>query len=177
MNPRKPTVKTFRDQLAEIFGDQADAAAEVYTPASDAEAPAVAAALASDRFMGYTTWKWINVHAATGKAPVWRYRFDRVVPGDPLGEFGAAHASDIEYAFHTLSSKDANWQAGDRNASETMATAFANFIKTGNPNGAGVPTWPEFGETGKVMYLDASSHAGPAEFDERYEFLDTFVPD
>jgi carboxylesterase type B len=34
-----------------------------------------------------------------------------------------------------------------------MSTAFANFVKTGDPNGPGVPQWQEFGATGKVMYF------------------------
>ena len=79
----------------------------------------------------------------------------------------------LEYAFNTLNTKEANWQEDDRNVSNAMATAFANFVRTGNPNGPGVPDWPEFGRTGKVMYFDSVSKAGPEEFRSRYEFLDT----
>ena len=53
-----------------------------------------------------------------------------------------------------------------------MATTFANFILTGDPNGDGVPEWPEFGETGQVMYFDTESGSAPEEARARYELLD-----
>ena len=57
----------------------------------------------------------------------------------------------------------------------TLATAFANFVKTGSPNGLGVPDWPEFGKTRQVMYVDAVSKARPEEGRARYEFIDSVV--
>jgi len=87
--------------------------------------------------------------------------------------FGAAHAVDIEYAFNTLDSKPAAWQAEDHMTALTLATSFANFVKTGNPNGPGVPDWPEFGKTRQVMYVDSVSKPGPEQGRARYEFIDS----
>jgi para-nitrobenzyl esterase len=56
-----------------------------------------------------------------------------------------------------------------------MAGYFANFIKTGNPNGPGLPPWPEFGKTREVMVLDAVSKAIPEPGRARYEFIDGFA--
>jgi para-nitrobenzyl esterase len=58
-----------------------------------------------------------------------------------------------------------------------MSTAFANFVKTGDPNGPGVPQWQEFGATGKVMYFAVDTRSGPEEHRERYEFLDAMTID
>jgi para-nitrobenzyl esterase len=125
-------------------------------------------------FIAYSTWKWIEVHAKT--APVFRYRFDRALPeANGSNRFGAAHASDIEYSFNTLDSKKAEWTPGDRETARVMATYFANFVKTGNPNGAGLPPWPEFGKTHEVMVLDAVSKAIPEPGRARYEFIDGFA--
>jgi para-nitrobenzyl esterase len=175
LNPEKPTVETFRKELRDKFGDRADEALEVYPAGDDEQLLQSAADLASDLFISYATWKWIETHDSTGTAPVYRYRFDRTRPDDPASRFGALHADDIEYAFNTLDSKPAEWQAADYAVADTMATAFANFILTGNPNGVGVPDWPEFGESGQVMYFDAVSHSGPEEARPRYEFLDSVV--
>lgn len=171
--PDKPTVDSFAAGLADTFGERAAQAAEVYRARTDEEAMRAAAALASDLFIAYSTWKWIEVHAATGSAPVYRYRFDRTIPSDPASRFGAIHAADIEYAFNTLPSKQADWQPADRRVATTMATAFANFVRTGNPNGDGVPRWPEFGASGQVMVFDSVPAARPEEFRARYEFLDS----
>ena len=171
----KPTAATFAAQLEERFGALSEDALEAYPAGDDRQAMESAAALASDLFIAYSTWKWIESHRETGKAPVYRYRFDRTMPGDPASEFGAVHAVDIEYAFNTLASKRADWQQADRQVAELMATTLANFVKTGDPNGPGVPDWPAFGTSGEVMYFDTASKAGPEEYRARYEFLDSVV--
>lgn len=177
LNPEKPTPDSFRRQLRDTFGERADAALAVY-PADDNDLLMQSAAdLASDLFISYSTWKWIETHASTGTAPVYRYRFNRTRPDDPASVFGALHADDIEYAFNTLDSKPAEWQAADYTVAKTMATAFANFVLTGNPNGDGVPDWPDFGKTGQVMYFDAESRSGPETARPRYEILDAVVED
>jgi para-nitrobenzyl esterase len=58
--------------------------------------------------------------------------------------------------------------------SETVQGYFANFIKTGNPNGAGLPKWPAANAGGavQVMHLDVNSRAEPETGRERYLFLD-----
>ena len=176
MNPQTPTVASLAGQLEERFGaSRASAAAKAYPAADDAQAAQAAADLASDIFISYSTWKWIEVHAA--HAPVYRYRFDRALPApNGMNRFGAMHASEIEYAFGTLDSKKDPWTAEDRQTSATFATAFAHFVKTGTPNGPGVPEWPEFGKTRQVMYIDAASKVGPEQGRARYELIDQVAP-
>jgi para-nitrobenzyl esterase len=176
MNPKKPTAATFPDKLKESFKDQAEAASKVYPAAGDEQTLQSAADLASDLFIAYSTWKWIEVHGKTAGAPIYRYRFNRALPeANGSNRFGAAHASDIEYSFHTLDSKKADWTAEDREAERAMAGYFANFIKTGDPNGSGLPPWPEFGKTREVMQIDGVSKAVPEPSRARYEFLDSYV--
>jgi para-nitrobenzyl esterase len=176
MDPEKPTAATFPDKLKEQFKDRANAAAAVYPAASDEQALQSASDLASDLFIAYSTWKWIEVHGRTAGAPVYRYRFNRALPeANGSNRFGAAHASDIEYSFHTLDSKKAEWKPEDREAERAMAGYVANFVKTGDPNGAGLPPWPEFGKSREVMQIDGVSKAVPEENRARYEFLDTDV--
>jgi para-nitrobenzyl esterase len=177
-NP-KPTAASFAGQLKARFGDKAGEAAKVYAASNDEEALASAGDLASDTFIVYSTWKWIEMHAATGQAPVYRFRFDRAVPlpeGSPNpGVKGlAGHSWELEYVFGALDSKKAAWGPEDRKASEEVAAYFANFIKKTDPNGGGLPKWPAFGKTRQVMHLDATCQATPEEHRDRYEFLDAF---
>jgi para-nitrobenzyl esterase len=176
MNPQKPTVASVTQELAKSVGEaKAAEAARAYGAVTDETAGPAAAALASDLFIAYSTWKWIEVQSAS--APVFRYRFDRALPApNGMNRFGAMHASDIEYAFHTLDSKTEAWTADDRSAEATFSAAFANFVKTGRPVGPGVPEWPEFGKTHRVMTIDAKSGHAPEPDRPRYELLDAAAP-
>ena len=149
----RPTATSFVDQTRKRFGPAADALLKVYPAGSDAEALESAAALASDLFIGYSTWKWIEAHRATGSAPVYRYLFSRKIPvapgevrnGRPVTaeDVGARHAGEIEYVFGTLDTvKNVTWTPADRTLSDAIGKYWTNFARTGNPNGDGLQAWP-----------------------------------
>lgn len=180
MAREKPTAKTFPDRLRQQFKDNTDGALKVYPASTDEEAVRSAGDLASDSFIVFGTWKWLDMQAKTGQ-PVYRFEFDRAVPIPdamkglaPGGKsFGAAHATELEYVFNMLSSKKADWQLEDQKVAETMNAYWANFIKTGSPNGPGLAPWPNFTKTHEVMHLDTESKALPEAHRDRYVFLDS----
>jgi len=135
-----------------------------------------AADLASDRFISYSTWKWADLHAKTSGAKVYRYLYARPRPAMKTQNTpparGASHSAEIEYALGNLKLNDVYaWTPDDYKVSTAMQTYFANFIKNGNPNGAGLPDWPTF-STGNFMRLDVESHAQTDTTRARYLFLD-----
>jgi len=184
---QKPTAQSFVADTRKRFGDQADAVLQAYPAATDEEALESAAALAGDMFIGYATWKWIEMHRQTAKVPVYRYSFDRKIPVPPnhtvngvpatARDVGARHAGEIEYVFGALdlSLPDVPWEPIDRKLSDAMTTYWANFARSGNPNGSGLPTWPRYDEGGRVMHLDETVHARPDALRARYEAIDAFV--
>ncbi len=94
------------------------------------------------------------------------------------GPRGAAHSSEIQYAMGNLDLDDRYaWDADDRKVSETMSSYFANFIKTGNPNGPGLPEWPAYSaKTGYMrMRLGVESMAEPEPDRARYQALDAIL--
>jgi para-nitrobenzyl esterase len=65
------------------------------------------------------------------------------------------------------------WTPDDHKVSKVMEQYFVNFIKTGNPNGSGVPKWPTFAEDQR-MIIDVDTRAAREKVRKRYEFLDQF---
>jgi para-nitrobenzyl esterase len=93
----------------------------------------------------------------------------------PPPYIGAAHASEIEYAMGNLTdNKVYAWTPDDYKVSATMETYFANFIKTGNPNGAGLPDWQANKSNGVSVYININVNTvlEPEHNRARYLFLD-----
>ena len=69
----EPTVENFKKAVTRLYGDHAAEVLAEYAPASDSEVAPIATILASDRFIAYSTWKWIDLASRTGGKPVYRY--------------------------------------------------------------------------------------------------------
>jgi para-nitrobenzyl esterase len=97
------------------------------------------------------------------QVPVYDYQFDdktapTYFPDMPGYRSLAYHTADLQFLFagyhggpngapHPLSAAQA--QLSDR-----MVAAWANFARSGNPNGKGDAPWPRFtGQDGKALYL------------------------
>ena len=89
---------------------------------------------------------------------------------------GAVHSAEIEYAMGNLATnKVYAWTPEDYKVSQTMQEYFANFVKTGNPNGAGLPKWPASNAGGPVEFLkiDVETKAQTEQHRGRYELMDS----
>jgi para-nitrobenzyl esterase len=172
-----PTVAAYRAGLTRVLGDKAEAVFALYPAKTDADVLPAATAVASDDFLGLPTWKWFDLQRRTG-APTYYYYFTRVRPhfvtdtsGNPP-PWGAVHSAEIEYALGNLDTNPLYaWTEDDRKVSSVMSAYFANFIKTGNPNGGGLPAWPRASlDPGKIrrQLIDVDAHSAPFPEQRRY---------
>jgi para-nitrobenzyl esterase len=196
----EPTPENYSKALTTLYKEQAAEALRQYPGSTRDEVIKSATDLAGDRFISYSTWKWYDLHLQTGKSPVYRYYYSRprpamraemgnatpglaggVTKGDaskPAVEppaTGAVHSAEIEYAMGNLpSNRVYDWQVEDFLVSAVMQDYFANFIKTGNPNGMALPVWPQAsrGNIEQFMCIDVNTRAETEKNRERYLWLD-----
>ena len=76
----EPTPENYAAAVKKAFPDAADEILQVYPGTSSEEVLQSATALASDRFIAYSTWKWLDVHGKTGGKPTYRYFYSRPRP-------------------------------------------------------------------------------------------------
>jgi para-nitrobenzyl esterase len=175
-----PTVENYEGAVRKLYGDKADEVLPLYKATTEAEVKQAATDLATDRFIAYSTWKWIDRATATGGKPVYRYLYGHPRP-PAVGAtavapppMGAGHSWEIEYALGNLHTNTVYaWTADDDKVSSTMEAYFANFIKTGDPNGRGLPTWTPMKAAGsEIMVIDVHTHAEKEPHPERYRWMD-----
>ena len=162
------------EELFTLFGDLQEKVKAAYDPKGDKKFGAVRAKFNTD-------WVWAeparfaaSTFAAAGQ-PTYLFHFDFV--SEPLKErmvHGAGHGTDISYVFNTLHARWGNPEItpADQKLAKSMNTYWANFAKTGNPNGKGLPIWSEFNSENNKM-LDVQRDGNPVgKTDPRKERLD-----
>src|SRR4030095_9675541 len=75
-----PTVENYRKALLKLYNDKADQIFHLYPDATEEEVKSAAQDLASDRFISYSTWKWVDLSTKTGGKPTYYYLYSRPRP-------------------------------------------------------------------------------------------------
>ncbi len=90
--------------------------------------------------------------------PSWAYHF-AYLPEAEKAQAGAPHCADMGYTFGTSD------KASDPSSLRVAAMNrdyLANFVKTGDPNGAGLPAWPQFkGDHRSLLLVGDTAEAVP----------------
>ncbi len=115
---------------------------------------------------------WSNM-ALTNGVDVYRYQFTK-----ENGYHGTYHSGEMVYCYGNLymSEKQFAYDESDYKLEQQMVSYWANFVKTGNPNGEGLPTWNKYqNSTDKVMELGSNVGAIDDKYLNLYDIIDLYL--
>ena len=129
--------------------------------------------MATDAKRGCPTRRLANANVA--HATTYRYLYTHVLENDPFAApFKAFHGTEDvllwRKSFYTPT-------PSEQLLSQQMSGYWTNFAKTGDPNGSGLPSWPQYGlATEPVVLLDNQIGLVDRYHAEQCALLDTVAP-
>lgn len=199
---KAPTIENLKPVVKDFFGADPDEILSLYDIHTDADIVNYPGyVLGGDMFIAYATWKWLDMLSQTSSKPVYRYLYCHPRPETTLVDKepglaggttekksdspsyppnpGAVHSADIEYAMGNLVTNHMfKWNENDYQVSEIFQQVYLNFVKTGNPNGLGMPKWDTInGKTvAPVMYIDLNARQMVLpKVENRYRTIDKYL--
>jgi para-nitrobenzyl esterase len=165
------TLATFKSNAERKYGEMAEQFLKLYPAMNDDDAKRMAHEACADEI----TWnmrQWAAAQEKQGKK-AYTYFFSRVqtvvVPPDREhavpSPAGATHTAEISFAWNNPKGQATQmWNDVDTKLADQMSSYWVNFITKGDPNGNGLPKWPEFKELSKstVMVFGDSPEAESA---------------
>ncbi|MGX8693114.1 MAG: carboxylesterase/lipase family protein [Clostridia bacterium] len=133
-----------------LLGDEAGRYLAIYPAADKKEATESFNRLLSVCWFAYSHHDWSRRLCEQGR-PVYEYCFTK-----QNGAISDWHSGEMIYAYGNVWRSPANYGAEDLELSETMLNYWANFARTGDPNGEGLPAWPTVEEApDEVLNFDS----------------------
>ncbi len=151
-----------KDSLLLLFGKMNNEAKNVYDPNGNTELADMLTMVNTDKVWAEPAR--FTAHAVATKGDkAYIYLFSYVPEAmKARAKYGAPHASEIAYVFNNLNTRRGISTATpeDEAVAKLMNTYWANFAKTGNPNGQGLPNWNLFdAKTNELLEFQADGKA------------------
>jgi len=167
------TLDAFKSSAQRRFGDAAGDFIKLYGVTSDADTQPAAHIACADE-INWNMRQWAAVQTKAGKK-AYTYFFTRIPMqnGQPSAQ-GATHTAEISYAFNNPKGQaNQTWDDVDTKLADTMSSYWVNFITSGDPNGSGLPAWPQYRDiNSKVMVLGNTAQPEAAPPAEKLKFYD-----
>jgi para-nitrobenzyl esterase len=164
----------FVKQAENQYGSDAQTFLKYFPAGTDEEAAESQVLLTRDQIFALSGFKWAVMQSKYANSPVYVYNFNRKVPAEgEMKKYGAFHTAEVPYMLDNLKFlNNRPLGAEDDALAKLMSGYWVNFIKTGNPNGGGLPAWPKFTTASyEVKAFDAKTKTEHLPDKDGLEFL------
>ena len=121
--------------------------------------------------------RFVAARTRVAGQPAWIYRFSYVASAMRGTWSDAPHATDIPYFFNTVLAKyGAALSAKDAEAAHLANGYLVNFVRTGTPNGSGLPQWSAFDPTSDAVLMISADATARSVADPLKSRLDAIEP-
>ena len=164
----KTTLKNYEQKVRAFFKEYADEVLEAYPAANDAEASEYWAEIYGAVFFDYPHYVYNRLAVKNG-IPSYEYYFTK-----DNGRLGCWHSGEEVYLYGNIPAKSKLYDADDRSLMNVFSGYLLNFVKTGDPNGEGLPAFEP--NTNNVTLMELGENVGPVNEKDRklklYDILD-----
>ncbi|MBR6429208.1 MAG: carboxylesterase family protein [Clostridia bacterium] len=138
-------MKNFESKVRSVFGGLADEVLALYPVSSDGQAASAWAEIWGALFFDHSHYVLSRLAAENG-VPVYEYTFTK-----NNGRLGPWHSGEEVYLYANIDESSRLFDERDRELMGQMSAYLVNFIKTGDPNGEGLPEWPDGAAPERIM--------------------------
>jgi para-nitrobenzyl esterase len=150
----------YEEKILTQWGASGQELLRFYPATNDSIAEISQKNLQRDIVFGAQNYTLANLVSSQGK-DTYVYRFTRKVPAGQYENFGAFHTGEVPYAYNNLNFLNRPFEPVDYKLADVMSSYWANFVKSGNPNGDGLAQWPEYQKNSReIMVFGDQSQNG-----------------
>ena len=160
------------ERLAKVFGNEiAKKIVNLYKDEIEEDAFKAFNEIISVYWFIYPHHSWSKLALEAGDN-VYRYQFTK-----ENGYYGTYHSGEIIYAYGNVKKSKYSYRYNeeDKNLSEKMLNYWANFAKTGNPNGSNLTNWNLWKNDGSVFELGVNVGHINDKYLKLYDIIDEFM--